>query len=75
MAVQSGARAADWKSRDHVSLSSGFHAQIAPQTKGHSGASGMGENHRSQGKGALGGETLKTLPGFQRRPTWNTQAI
>src|SRR5467141_428656 len=70
-----GARAADWKSHDHVSLSSGCHAQIVPQTKGHSEASGMGENHQSQGKGALGGETLKTLLGCSEEATWNTQAI
>ena len=66
---------ADQKSRDHVSLSQGGHAQITPQKKGHSEADGMGGNHQSQGKGALGGETLKTLPGCSEEATWNTQVI
>src|SRR5467141_3528694 len=71
-----GVRAADWKSGDQVSLSSGCHAQIAPQKKGHSEASGMGGNHQSQGKGDMGGETLKTVPRYREEEAmWNTQAI
>jgi len=55
------------------SLSQAAMPKLCPQTKGHSEASGMGENHRSQGKGALGGETLKTLLGCSEEATWNTQ--
>jgi len=51
------------------------HAQITPPKKGHSEANGMGGNHQQQGKGVLGGETLKTLPGCSEEATWNTQAI
>jgi len=38
----------------------------------------MGGNHQLQGKGVLGGETLKTLPGCSEENTqaiWNTQVI
>jgi len=44
-----------------------------PPKKGHSEADGMGGNHQSQGKGVLGGETLKTLPGCSEEATWKTR--
>jgi len=42
------------------------HAQITPPKKGHSEANGMDGNHQQQGKGVLGGETLKPSQAAQK---------